>query len=121
MYKVYCLKQHINEPIREALHTSALIDHVAISDPRNIVDSGILKIALSDHVILYCYSAFRKYMVYCIWKLSGALTLRQHKKITTYQMKDFDEFSSLLASLISIGIFRIGSQSSTGLDSAVEV
>ena len=83
LYEAYGLKELIKEPTRETLHTSSLIDHVAISDPRNIVNSGVLKIAMSDHYMVFCFRRFR-----------GALT-KQHKKITTRQMKNFDETSFL--------------------------
>ena len=58
----YGLKQLINQPTRKILSTSTLIDHVAVSDHRNIVESGVLNIALSDH-----------YMIYCVRKYRGAL------------------------------------------------
>ena len=58
LYNAYGLKQLINEPTRETLSTSTLIDHVAVSDHRKIVESGVLKIALSDHYMIYCV---RKY------------------------------------------------------------
>ena len=106
LYEAYGLKQLIKEPTRVTLHTSTLIDHVAVSDPRNIVDSGVLKIAMSDH-----------YMVYCVRKFRGALT-KQHKKITTRQMKNFDE-TSFLADISSVD-WNLIIQRSADLDSAVE-
>ena len=95
------LEQLINQPTRETLSTSTLIDQVAVSDQRNIVESGVLNIALSDH-----------YMIYCVRKYRGAL-IGQHKKITTRQMKHFDETSSSID-------WNLVLQSSTDLDSAVE-
>ena len=59
LYEEYGLKQLIKEPTRETLRTSTLIDHVAVSEPRNIVDSGVLKIAMSDHYMVYCVRKFR--------------------------------------------------------------
>ncbi len=43
LYDTYGLKQLIDGPTRQTLHTSTLIDYVAVSDKRNIVDSGVLK------------------------------------------------------------------------------
>ena len=62
LYNAYGLKQLINQPTRETLNTSTLIDHIAVSDHRNIVESGVLNIALSGH-----------YMIYCVRKYGGAL------------------------------------------------
>ena len=31
-----------------------LIDHIAVSSPENIPESGIIKTAISDHYALYC-------------------------------------------------------------------
>ena len=59
LYEAYGLKQLIKEPTRETLHTSTLIDHVAVSAPGDIVDSGVLKIAISDHSLVYCVPKFR--------------------------------------------------------------
>ena len=106
LYETYGLKQIIKEPTRVTLHTSTLIDHVAVSDPRNIADSGVLKIAMSNH-----------YMVYCVRKFRGALT-KQHKKITTRQMKNFDE-TSFFADISSVD-WNLIIQRSADLDSAVE-
>ena len=53
LYNAYGLEQLINQPTRETLSTSTFIDHVAVSNHRNIVKSGVLNIALSDHMI-YC-------------------------------------------------------------------
>ena len=106
MYEAYGLKQLIKEPTRETLRTSTLIDHVAVSEPRNIVGSGVLKMAMSDH-----------YMVYCVRKFRGAWK-KQHKKITTRQMKNFDE-TSFLADISSVD-WNLIIQRSADLDSAVE-
>ena len=106
LYEAYGLKQLIKEPTRDTLRTCTLIDHVAVSEPRNIVDSGVLKIAMSDH-----------YMVYCVRKFRGAWR-KQHKKITTRQMKNFDE-TSFLADISSVD-WNLIIQRSADLDSVVE-
>ena len=49
IYDSYGLKQLITEPTRETIHTSTLIDHIAVSNTNNIVESGVMKTAMSDH------------------------------------------------------------------------
>ena len=79
IYDSYGLKQLITEPTRETIHTSTLIDHIAVSNTNNIVESGVIKTAISDH-----------YLPYAIRKFQGG-SKRQHKVIKTRQMKHFDE------------------------------
>ena len=76
--------------------TSTLIDHVATNTPANIVDSGVLKISLSDH-----------YLVYCIRKFRGFIQ-RQPKLIRSRRMKNFDYESFLfdLGQIDGDGIVR---------------
>ena len=63
----YYKREHICPILqRETLHTSTLIDHVAVSDPRNIVDSGILKITMSDHYMVFCIRKFRGVLIIII-------------------------------------------------------
>ena len=66
------------------LSTATLIDHIAISNPENIPESGILRVALSDH-----------YAVYCIRKFMGIFK-GQRITITSRKMKNFnsDKFLS---------------------------
>ena len=66
------------------LNTASLIDHIAVSIPENIPESGVLRVALSDH-----------YVVYCIRKFMGSIK-RQRKIITSRKMKNFnsDKFLS---------------------------
>ena len=78
IYDLFGFRQMINEPTRETLDTSTLIDHVATNTPANIVDSGVLKISLSDH-----------YLVFCIRKFRGFIQ-RQPKLIRSRRMKNFD-------------------------------
>ena len=77
IYATYGLKQLIKEPTRVTVQSSTLIDHIAVSNADNIVESGVLKITLSDH-----------YLVYAIRKFQGGVK-RQHKFIRTRQMKKF--------------------------------
>ena len=78
IYDSYGLKPLITEPARETIHTSTLIDHIAVSNTNNIVESGVIKTAISDH-----------YLPYAIRKFQGG-SKRQHKVIKTRQMKHFD-------------------------------
>ena len=65
------------------MDTATLIDHIASTHPENIPESGVLKVALSDHYAVY-YT--RKYM--------GTFK-RQQKIITTRKMKNFNQNSFL--------------------------
>ena len=40
-------------PTRETIVTSTLLDHVAVSNAINIVESGVYRVALSDHYLVY--------------------------------------------------------------------
>ena len=77
LYELFSFKQLIEEPTRVTLTTSSIIDHVATTCARNIVEAGVHKVSLSDH-----------YMVYCIRKFNGE---KGHKMIKTRQMKNFDK------------------------------
>ena len=89
IYATYGLKQLIKEPTRVTVQSSTLIDHIAVSDTDNIVESGVLKITLSDH-----------YLVYAVRKFQGGVK-RQHKFIRTRQMKNFSE-EAFLSELRSV-------------------
>ena len=78
-YDTFGLKQLISEPTRVTANSSTIIDHIATSDPRNVVESGVLQTGISDH-----------YVVYVVRKYFGSLKA-QHKMITTRQMKNFDQ------------------------------
>ena len=79
LYGLFSLSQLIVEPTRVTPTTSTIIDHVATTDVKNIVESGVLQISMSDH-----------YMVYCIRKFRGGVE-KNHKMITTRSMKYFEE------------------------------
>ena len=66
------------------LSTVALIDHIAVSSSENIPESGILRVALSDH-----------YAVYCIRKFMGSIK-KQRNTIISRKMKNSNsiKFSS---------------------------
>ena len=63
---------------RVTLDSSTLIDHIATIHCNNITESGVLKISLSDH-----------YLVYCVRKLRGGVK-HQHKYITSRQLRNFN-------------------------------
>ena len=62
IYNLFGFRQVIKEPTRETLGSSSLINHVATNTPSNIVDSGILKISLSDHYLVFCIRKFRGFI-----------------------------------------------------------
>ena len=79
LYELSSFTQLIEEPPRVTLSSSTIIDHIATTCPRNIVEAGVRKISLSDH-----------YMVYCIRKQNGSIT-KDHKMIKTRKMNNFIE------------------------------
>ena len=79
MYDSFGLMQLISEPTRETEQNSTLIDHIAVSNVRNISKSGVVRTAISDHYLVYLV---RKY-------LSGIE--QKYKQIYTRQMKIFNE------------------------------
>ena len=54
LYELFSFAQLIEEPIRATLSSSTIIDHIATTCPRNIVEAGVRKISLSDHYMEYC-------------------------------------------------------------------
>ena len=89
------------------MDTSTLIDHVPSTHPQNIPESGVLKVALSDH-----------YAVYCIRKRMGTFK-RQQKIITTRKMKNFVN-SSFLFDLSQVD-WDLLVESSNDVNEAVEM
>ena len=68
---------HVEDPIRVTFSTFTIVDHIATTCARNIVNSGVHKISLSDH-----------YLVYCTRKYNGAVEIG-NEIIKTYKMKNF--------------------------------
>ena len=81
IYNLFGLHQLIESPSRETLTTTTVIDHIATTNKSNIVTYGVHKTSLSDH-----------YLIYCVRKFWGACK-KQHKHISTRQMKNFDQAS----------------------------
>ena len=79
IYNIYSLKQLIEDPTRATCSSSTIIDHIATSCARHIIESGVYEVGMSDH-----------YMVYCIRKFNGAVE-RDHKIIKTRKMKNFNQ------------------------------
>ena len=75
LYELFSFKQLI----RVILTTSSIIDHIATTCARNIVECGVHKVSLSDH-----------YLVYCIRRFNGAVE-KGHKMIKTRKMKNFNK------------------------------
>ena len=78
-YNLFGFQQLIEKGTRETLLSSTLLDHIATTSKSNIVTSGVYETSISDH-----------YLVYCVRKFRGACK-KQHKYITTRQLKHFDE------------------------------
>ena len=79
LYQSFGLKQLITEPTRETENTSTIIDHIAVSNANNIVESGVFKAAISDH-----------HIVYSVRKYQGGIK-HNHKHIHTRQLKNFNK------------------------------
>ena len=79
IYELLNLQQLIEEPTRVNLNTATIIDHIATTCRRNIVNSGVYQMALSDD-----------YLVYCIRKFNGEVT-KDKKVIKTRKMNKFEE------------------------------
>ena len=77
IYELFSFRQLIDEPTRVTLETATIIDHVATTCARNIIQAGVHEVALSDH-----------FMIYCIRKFNGAVE-KDHKMIKTRSMKNF--------------------------------
>lgn len=67
----------IKTPTRETIDT--LIDHIAVSNERNIIESGVFNLNLGNH-----------YLVYVIRKFRGNI-INDRKHIKTCQMKKYNE------------------------------
>ena len=57
-YDSFGFKLLINEPTRVTLDTKTLIDHIATTDPKNIVNSGVIRPGVSDHYAVFCVRKF---------------------------------------------------------------
>ena len=76
---MFSFTQLIEEPTRVTLGTATLIDHIATTCPNNVLESGVLKILMSD-----------RYMVYCIRKLDSSFK-KDLRAIKTRNIKNFSE------------------------------
>ena len=59
LYNSFGLKQLVNKPTRETIGTSSIIDLIAINIASNEIESGVLKLGLSDHYLVYPTRKFR--------------------------------------------------------------
>ena len=89
LYQSFGLKQLITEPTQETENTSTIIDHIAVSNTNNIVESGVVKAAIGDH-----------YVVYVVRKYQGGIK-HNHKHIHTRQLKNFNK-EAFLADLDAV-------------------
>ena len=83
IYDAFGFELLIKEPTRVTLETKTLIDHRATTNTKNIVDSGVMRLGLSDH-----------YSVYCVRKFMGNLQ-KTPKVFVTRQFKHFNKTAFL--------------------------
>ena len=79
IYDNFGFKQLISDPTRETVSTKTLIDQFATTHPNNIVDSGIVQLAISGH-----------YLIFCVRNFMGNLS-KLPKVFESRQMKNFDK------------------------------
>ena len=79
IYEFFSFSERAKEPTRVTPNTSTIAHHVATAASRNLLKSGVYKVSMSDH-----------FMVYCITKLNNAVTIG-HNTIKTHKMKNFSE------------------------------
>ena len=90
-YNIYSIKQLIKDPARATCSSSTIIDHIATSCVKNIIESGLYKIGMSGN-----------YMVYCITKFNGTVD-GDYKILKTRKMKSFNQDAFYLTFLTSAG------------------
>ena len=77
LYDAYQFSQLITDYTRVTDRSKTLIDHLLSNEPQNIVDSGVIKICISDHYLIY---GIRKFQ-----------TIKSEPKyIESRRMKNFD-------------------------------
>ena len=79
LYSSYGLTQLINDLTRETATSSTIIDHITVSNVMNIIESGVHRVALSDH-----------FLVHAVRKFRGAVK-NNHKIIKKRQLKNYNE------------------------------
>ena len=89
LYELFSLRQLIEEPTRVTLNRSSILDHIATTSPGNIIETGVHKLFMSDH-----------YMVFCVHKFEGALK-KDSKIVQTRFMKNFDK-DAILADVAGV-------------------
>ena len=89
LYDLYNFHQLIMNPSTVSLTTSSIIDHIATTCARNISNSEVHQVSMSDH-----------YMVFCVRKFDDALQ-KDSKIIKTRSMKHFEE-NAFLAKVSNI-------------------
>ena len=79
IYEHFGFHQLIKTATRETMTSSSLIDNIATTNKSNIVVFGVHQTGISDH-----------YLVYSVKKFRGGVK-KQHKNISTRQMKNFSK------------------------------
>ena len=79
------LTQLINDPTRETVNSSTAIDFIFVSHPENVVQSGVIPVAISDH-----------YMPFCVRKCKQLKKPTRTIHIRNYKNYNKSQFQSLL-------------------------
>ena len=82
----YSLEQLISVPTRITKITATLIDHVLTNSPHKIIQSGVIKMSLSGHELIYCMRKTTK------------LKSNKHNELNIRTMKNYtaEDFIELL-------------------------
>ena len=82
----YSLEQLISVPTRITKITTTLIDHVLTNSPHKIIQSGVIKMSLSDHELIYCTRKTNK------------LKSNKHNELNIHKIKNYtaENFIELL-------------------------
>ena len=90
LYGLFSFNQLVRESTRVTANSFSIIDHVATNCTNNIIKSGVHRISLSEHFI-----------VYCVRKLNGTIG-KSHKLIKARKMNRFNKLACL-SDVASIG------------------
>ena len=67
------------EPTRTLDHTKTLTDHILSNSPEKVIQSGVIKVGLSDHELVY---TSRK---------TSLLKLNEHYEVSFRSMKNYSD------------------------------
>lgn len=76
--KMHGLTQLISVPTRITEHSQTAIDHVIVSDPSKILQSGVIVYGISDHFFTYCTRKVKSAQIKC------------HKSVKSRSLKGYN-------------------------------